>query len=311
MTLDNDKASEIGDETAPVKFLISLKCQSGVSLNLHVMQAGSGPPLIMVPATISELENWVTMVRFMAQWFTVYFFELPGHGKSEPFPGRFTTDQVAELIEQLADAIHTQQFSLMGFSFGGILAMKAFQRLSSRIDRLILIAPCLTHRALCFSPQHKTLLIRLAAFFARPLPAANLIRLMHSTITVEMVVAFLRLIGRLEDTISANLKYKFLNLPATTLDVLTWQLQEALSIEFSMPAASYATPCYFAMSYRDPLLSYKTTLEVVKTGFRSLHVTTMDYPFHQPPRPFTIDELNRDFSGIVIQAVSQPAFAPV
>jgi len=45
-------------------------------------------PLIIVPATISELENWLSLAQFMAQWFHVYFFELPGHGRSEPFRNR-------------------------------------------------------------------------------------------------------------------------------------------------------------------------------------------------------------------------------
>lgn len=300
-------ARQIKNGTTTTKYLITLQLQSGVSLELHVMRAGSGPPLIMVPATISELDNWVTMVLFMAQWFTVYFFELPGHGKSQPFPGKFTTDQVAEVVERLADAIRAERFSLMGFSFGGILAMKAYQRLSTRVERLILISPCLTHRALCFSAQRKFWLVRLAAALANPWFAQSLLGLMHSQVTVESVVAFLRLVGSLEDTISTNLKFKLLALPSTTLDVLSWQLQESLSIEFTLPADHYTTPCYFAMSSRDPLLDYTTTLAVAQAGFTSLNVTTMDYPFHQPPRPFTLEELNRDFGSLVCQALSQPA----
>ena len=44
---------------------------------LHVLETGQGAPLIIVPATISELENWVSMAQFMGQWFRVFFFELP------------------------------------------------------------------------------------------------------------------------------------------------------------------------------------------------------------------------------------------
>ena len=50
---------------------------------LHVMETGRGVPLIMVPATISELENWISLAQFMGQWFRVFFFELP---VSEPAP---------------------------------------------------------------------------------------------------------------------------------------------------------------------------------------------------------------------------------
>ena len=44
---------------------------------LHILETGQGEPLIMVPATISELESWRTLAQFMGQWFHVYFFELP------------------------------------------------------------------------------------------------------------------------------------------------------------------------------------------------------------------------------------------
>lgn len=286
------------------KEMVPLTLEKGECLNLHVMKAGSGPPLILVPATISELDNWVTMVCFLAQWFTVYFFELPGHGKSQPFSGRFTTDQVAEVVEKLADSIGAACFSLMGFSFGGILAMKAFQRLSSRIDRLILISPCLTHRALSFSPRRKFWLLQLAAVIARPRVARGMLNLMHNQSTVESLVAMLSLIGSLENTISDNLKNKLLVLPSTTLDVLSWQIQESLNIEFTLPTVPYKIPCYFAMSWRDPLLDYTTTLDVVQKGFSKVNLTRLDYPFHQPPRPFTLEELNRDFGHLVVQAIS-------
>lgn len=299
-------AQQLAASGPTTKAFYTLPLKPGVSLDLHVMRAGSGPPLIMVPATISELENWVTMVRFLAQWFTVYFFELPGHGKSQAFPTKFTTDQVAVVVEKLADSIGAQQFSLMGFSFGGILAMKSFQRLARRIERLILISPCLTHRALYFSERRKALLIHLAALVARPTIARGLLNLMHSQFTVETVVSILRRVGSLEDTIADNLKAKFLALPATTLDVLSWQLQEALTIEFTLPEEHYTTPCYFAMSRRDPLIDYMTTLAVAQAGFRDITVTTLDYPYHQPPRPFTFDELNRDFGRVVSQALSVP-----
>ena len=87
---------------------------------LHVLEAGKGEPLIIVPATISELENWRTLAQFMAQWFHVYFFELPGHGESEPFQHGFSSQKVAKLVSQLADKLGYQRFNLMGFSFGGI-----------------------------------------------------------------------------------------------------------------------------------------------------------------------------------------------
>ena len=89
---------------------------------LHVLETGQGEPLIMVPATISELENWRTLAQFMGQWFHVYFFELPGHGESSPFREEFSSHQVAKLVEQMADHLGLERFNLMGFSFEEPLA---------------------------------------------------------------------------------------------------------------------------------------------------------------------------------------------
>jgi len=56
---------------------------------LHYVKAGSGPPLVIVPATVSLISQWLPLTQFMGQRFTAYFFELPGHGQSTPYPYKF------------------------------------------------------------------------------------------------------------------------------------------------------------------------------------------------------------------------------
>jgi ABC-type uncharacterized transport system permease subunit len=46
---------------------------------LHYLRCGNGPPLLMVPATVSLISQWLPLAQFMGQLFTTYFFELPGH----------------------------------------------------------------------------------------------------------------------------------------------------------------------------------------------------------------------------------------
>jgi surfactin synthase thioesterase subunit len=119
---------------------------------LHVMEAGSGEPLILIPATISELNDWRNLVQFMAQWFRVYFFELPGHGESSSFQEGFSSHKIAELVSQLADELGYERFNLMGFSFGGLLAMRTFKRLSHRPAGFYRPMPR-SSRAPSFTPQ--------------------------------------------------------------------------------------------------------------------------------------------------------------
>lgn len=264
---------------------------------LHVLEAGEGEPLILVPATISELENWRTLAQFMAQWFHVYFFELPGHGGSEPFQDGFSSQKVAKLISQLADQLGFERFNLMGFSFGGILAMRTFKLLSHRIDRIILIAPCLGRRTLPFSPLRLRVLNKFNQLLSRSKVQEAFIDLIHNPGTISLTVKALQKIGQLEDTLP--LQEKLLRTKASTISVLNAQLNEVLTTEFELETNKHHTPCYFAMSVYDPLLSFDTAHEILDSQFENVSTVKLDYPYHQPPVPFTYEELNRDFHATV------------
>lgn len=260
---------------------------------LHILETGQGAPLIMVPATISELENWLPLAQFMGQWFHVYFFELPGHGQSEPFRDSFSSHRVAALVGQLADSLGFDRFSLMGFSFGGILAMQTFKLLANRIDRLVLIAPCLDHRALVLSSNRKSLLYRINQVLSRPKVQAVFYNLIHNKRTVSIIVKFLQKIGRLEQTLP--LEDKLLHTRASTVSVLNAQIKEILTTEFEVGPTKSEVPCYFAMSVYDPLLRFDTTLGIVHNHFAGVSAMPLLYPYHQPPRAFTYEELNGTF----------------
>lgn len=269
---------------------------------LHVLETGQGDPLIIVPATISELENWLTLTQFMGQWFRVLFFELPGHGQSTPFHEGFSSQRVAEMVGQLADALGFDHFNLMGFSFGGILAMRTFKLLSRRIDRMFLIAPCLDHRAIPWSKFRFSLMHGFNWLMDQPGLRDRFCKLINNRQTVTGVVRFLQRLGRLEDTIP--LETKLLATRPGTIEVLNAQLHEILTTEFEVAPAKHQTPCYFAMSVHDPLLRFDTTLSIAHDHFANLSALPLLYPFHQPPRPFTYEELNGTFYKTVNLFVS-------
>jgi hypothetical protein len=108
-----------------------------------------------------------------------------------------------------------------------------------------------------------------------------------------MAVKALQKVGRLEDTIP--LKTKLPKTKASTVSVLNAQITEILTVEFEVEPQKYETPCYFAMSIYDPLLRFETTQEILQNHFKSVKTVRLYYPFHQPPAPFTFEELNRDF----------------
>jgi len=261
------------------------------------METSEGEPLIMVPATISELENWRTLAQFMAQWFHVYFFELPEHGDSEPFKDGFSSQKVAELVGQLANELGYERFNLMGFSFGGILAMRTFKLLSHRVDRMVLIAPCIGRHAFPFSSLRLSLLFKANQLLSRSKPREKFVDLIHNPHTVSKVVRILQKVGKLEDTIP--LKEKLPRTKASTIEVLNVQVNEILTTDFETELGRYDTPCYFATSVYDPLLGFDMTRQILQNHFTNLSIVKLDYLYHQPPRPFTYKELINDFHQTV------------
>jgi len=62
------------------------------------VKAGSGSPLIIVPATVSLIRQWLPLTQFMGELFTGYFFELPGRGGSTPYPEKFKSQFINGIL---------------------------------------------------------------------------------------------------------------------------------------------------------------------------------------------------------------------
>lgn len=263
---------------------------------LHYIMCGEGPPLIMVPATISKIENWLALAQFMGQRFTVYFFELPGHGKSSPFPEAFTSELAAETVEAFMDSLGHRSASLLGFSFGGILALTTLRRLRHRIDKVILFSPVVSQQALKFSAPRRLLLKRMVKALRQPRVRSGMLKTMRSPKLSWLLAGTIGRAGKVESSIS--MEEVFSKISDSTADVLSYQLEEML--EFEMGAQHpFKQPCFFAMSVHDPLLSFDTTLDVIRRHFPNLHVEEFQFPFHQPPKPPTFEELNQHYRRLL------------
>lgn len=266
---------------------------------LHYIRCGEGPPLIMVPATVSKIENWLPLAQFMGQRFTTYFFELPGHGLSTPFSENFTTDLVAESVEAFINELGYEQVSLMGFSFGGILAMKSLYRLQDRIEKVILFAPALTKKALTFSKVRLLavkMLVRIMQF--ESIRTAFLGLISHKKIS-PLAAKAVRRFASVEETIP--LETVFEKIQGKTLEVLANQMTEVLNLELPVFDERFQQPCAFAMSVNDPMLEFNATLKVAQAQFETVHVERFYYPYHQLPETPTFDQLADQYGHMLDQ----------
>ena len=226
--------------------------------NLHYMKVGSGPPLVIVPATISLIRQWQSLAQFMGQRYTTYFFELPGHGGSSPYPEKFKSHMVPDTVANSMDAMGHETFNLMGFSFGGLLAMRTLEALQDRIDDVFLLAPCVSKRALLFSEKKQWALKCFSRALKSPAFQEHLLLMMHSGRFDRILLAAFSKMGSLDKQI---LKTRdVLRIPQSTVDVLAYTLQEIFAVDYSYIEKPFHQKCYFGMSINDDLLDYDTTL---------------------------------------------------
>jgi 3-oxoadipate enol-lactonase len=108
-------------------------------LRMYYERAGTGPPLLYVSGTGGDLREKPSIFDSpLARHFDVLAFDQRGLGQTETPPGPYTMQQYADDAAALLDAIGWERCSVMGVSFGGMVAQEMALRHSGRIERLVL-----------------------------------------------------------------------------------------------------------------------------------------------------------------------------
>lgn len=264
---------------------------------LNVGVFGDGPPVIIVPATISLIDDWEALIRFVGRRYRVHFFELPGYGGSEPFSTPFSSALVAETVGHLADAIGAERFSLLGFSFGGALTLRSLQMHADRLDRVCLLAPFVGHECLRHS-RVKLLALQTALFALRSRAARHgLAGALRSQTGTAALAWFMKTVGKFET--SADLRRRLESFSAHSLDTLIGQVDEILSVPSSAFEGPYDVPCLFGMSVNDPLLDFGVSERFVRQNFNTLTEDRWTMPWHAAPVPFTVEDYEREYQALL------------
>ena len=72
-------------------------------------------------------------------------------------------------------------------------------------------------------------------------------------------------------------------------------MNELLNWNYHSKHSPFSFPTYFGMSLYDDLIDYEKTLEIVKGLFTNLKTEKFYLPYHQPPVPYTFEELVENF----------------
>ncbi len=112
-------------------------------LKTNYLEAGSGPPLILVHgsgAGVTAYANWRLTIPVLAKKFRVIAPDLAGFGYTERKPGAvYNLDLWLEHLVGFMDALDIQQAGFVGNSFGGGLTLALAARHPERLSRFVLM----------------------------------------------------------------------------------------------------------------------------------------------------------------------------
>ena len=118
-------------------------------LRLHVVQEGSGPPLLLIGGLGNRLQVWDAVVPSLANHFTVVRFDHRGLGQSGDLADApYTLATMAEDAAAVMAALGHERYHLAGISLGSFVAQQLALTQPERIVKLVLIASSLG------GPQH-------------------------------------------------------------------------------------------------------------------------------------------------------------
>ena len=107
----------------------------------RVLQAGSGPDLVLLHGTGGHLEAYARDIAGLAADFRVTAYDMVGHGWSALPDTPYTIDVLSDHLLATMDALGIEQAHLSGESLGGWVAAWTAAFHPGRVDRLVLNTP--------------------------------------------------------------------------------------------------------------------------------------------------------------------------
>ena len=102
--------------------------------------SGAGPALILLHGVGLNQSIWAEQVKAFGHSHQVITYDLLGHGRSATVPDNAELGDWVHQLEKLVEELKLERFSLVGFSFGGMIAQAYAARHSDRIEKLVLVS---------------------------------------------------------------------------------------------------------------------------------------------------------------------------
>jgi pimeloyl-ACP methyl ester carboxylesterase len=115
-----------------------LEIDLGNNCKLSYLKAGSGKPLILMHTIRTQLEYFQEVIPELAEQYTVYAIDLPGHGRSSiDTKVNYDEPYMRQAIVTFIEKLDLNDVTLVGESIGGVLALTVASVMPERIVKVV------------------------------------------------------------------------------------------------------------------------------------------------------------------------------
>ncbi|MFQ6066619.1 MAG: alpha/beta fold hydrolase [bacterium] len=109
--------------------------------NLHYVESGSGPPLILISGSVATYRVWNPLLPFLSRHHRVLAIDTLGNGDSDKprFRFNYSFGEQADLIKKLMDQLEIDKADLIGICYGGAIALQFAKKYPNLTNKVVVI----------------------------------------------------------------------------------------------------------------------------------------------------------------------------
>jgi 3-oxoadipate enol-lactonase len=108
-------------------------------LNTYYEKHGGGEPVLLIHGLGSSTQDWEPQVKALERQFTVFTYDVRGHGKTAKPAGRYTVPQFAADAARLIGQLGMGPVHVVGLSMGGMIAFQLAAHHPELVRSLIIV----------------------------------------------------------------------------------------------------------------------------------------------------------------------------
>jgi len=109
-----------------------------LGFRLHYLEAGQGPPVVLLHGLGGDGSRWAPNIEPLARDFHVFALDQIGFGQSDKPLANYHTGMLAEFLVDFLKAANVGRASLVGNSMGASVALYTAARFPQAVDKIVL-----------------------------------------------------------------------------------------------------------------------------------------------------------------------------